>query len=155
MLNARKSRVGSAAAGSDCGTQAWTQHCVSGAAAIPPHQIFSSHAPLKKLNTECQSLCKGQACGCMSRLHHSMRYLFGHACGLSHTAQISEEHRGTEPRLYPFPTALCLNVVADDPTVAPKDLGPLTLQELLCFQRGDTNNFSMLGCFQGLTMATN
>ena len=89
----------------------------------------------------------------VSGVHNSTRYLFGHAGGLSHTAQISED-RGTEPRLYPFPTALCLNVVADDPTVAPKDLGPLTLQELLCFQRGDANNFSMLGCVRGLTMAT-
>ena len=31
----------------------------------------------------------------------------------------------------------------------------MSLQELLCFQRGDANNFGMLGCVRGLTMATN
>ena len=45
-------------------------------------------------------------------------------------------------------------MVAGAPLAGRKRPAAFTLKELLCFQRGGRNNFGMLGCFRGLTMAT-
>ena len=88
----------------------------------------------------------------MSRLHRRLCHLCRHLCELSNAPQTPEDTGSTESRPTLFPKAYVSDWWQATKRAAQKHM---SLQELLCFQRGDANHFGMLGCFRGLTMATN